>query len=525
MADTKSDKEKNRNIFDNTPLEMDQDLYLLTINSISDGISVTDFKGIFIYVNDSFLKTYGYTREDLIGKSSGIVRSKNNDKERVREIIPHTMRGGWSGRLNTVKKDGTEIVVELKTRPVVNSSGEPIAMVGVTHDLTEEIKNKEAIDDARGKYSNLFRELKDAVYESTPDGQMTELNPSGMKLFGFESEEEMRSANIAEDLYANESDRKRFMELLERDGYVKNFETEIKRKYGINSIVYETSIAVKDKYGRIKAYQGILRDMTESKKQEIQLRQFVEKLAMLNEQLRESETELKKLNSSKDKLFSIIAHDLRSPFSSLLGFSEFLEQDINELTKDEISTFAGKINESARNVFNLLENLLQWSRIQTGRMSFEPVLFNIANRIKQGIDILSDNSFNKDIKLISVVDDELMVFADENMVNSVLQNLMSNAIKFTKPGGAVTLSSKEDGDFVEIEVRDTGIGMVEADVAKLFRIDIHHTTVGTNEEKGTGLGLVLCNELINKNGGKMWVKSTFGKGSAFYFTLPKFQKQ
>jgi len=525
MPDKKAKSDKTEKIFGVDSADLDQKLYYLTINSISEGISVTDLSGKFIFVNAAFLKIYGYTREEVIGKSSGMVRSKQSDKNIVKEIIPKTMEGGWTGQIYTVKKDGTEIFVNLTTTPVKDDNGNPIALVGVTRDLTEEIKSREAIEDAQGKYDSLFMELKDAVYESTPDGKMIELNPSGMRLFGFESEEEMLKANIAEDLYVNEEDRRRFAELLARDGYVRNFEVEIKRKYGVNANVIENAVGIKDRDGCIKAYRGILHDITASKKQELQLREFVEKLAMLNEQLRESEIELKKLNASKDRFFSIIAHDLRSPFSSLLGFSEFLAQDISDLTTEEISTFAGKINESAHTVFSLLENLLQWARIQTGQMPFEPVLFNIANRVKRSITILFDNSVNKNIDLISKVDSALMAFADENMVNSVILNLMSNAIKFTQAGGTITINSREAGDFIEISVTDSGVGMKPEDLSKLFRIDIHHTTFGTNEEKGTGLGLVLCNELVMKNGGEMRVESEYGKGSTFYFTLPKFQKK
>jgi PAS domain S-box-containing protein len=524
MTEKAPNSESAENIISNSNYQIDQELYSLIINGISEGIVVADKEGRIIFVNEAFTTTYGYSKEELIGKSTEVIHSAKINSMDVKDIVPQTLQGGWSGRLVASKKDGTEISIELKTTPVRNAEGKLIALVGVVRDLTEELKNQDAIDDARGKYATLFTELRDAVYESTPDGRLTDLNPAGMQLFGFESREEMLNCNVTEDLYVNKEDGKRFKKLLERDGYVKNFEFEIKRKYGVTATVYETSVGVKDKDGNIKAYRGILRDITNIKKQELQLREFVEKLAKLNEQLRESETELKKLNASKDKFFSIIAHDLRSPFSSLLGFSEFLEQDINELTSEEISTFAGKINESARNVFSLLENLLQWSRIQTGRMSFEPVLFNIANRITQCVNILSDNSFNKGIELICVVDPEIMVFADENMVTSVVQNLMGNAIKFTKPGGSITISSKESDDFVEFSVRDTGIGMKEEDVAKLFRIDVHHTTMGTNDEKGTGLGLILCNELITKNSGKMRVESKFGEGSKFYFTLPKFQK-
>lgn len=294
MPGRKSSIKIEEKLFGIDSAAIDQKLYYLTINSISEGISVTDLKGHFIFVNDAFLITYGYTREEVIGKPSGMVRSKLSDTSISKEIIPKTMEGGWTGQLHTVKKDGTEILVNLVTTPVKDDNGKLIALVGVTRDLTDEIKNREAIEDAQGKYDSLFKELKDAVYESTPDGQMVELNPSGMQLFGFGSKEEMLNANISKDLYANEEDRIRFQELLERDGYVKNFEVEIKRKYGITSTVVENSISVRDREGKIKAYRGILHDITASKKQEQQLRQFVEKLAMLNEQLRESETELKK---------------------------------------------------------------------------------------------------------------------------------------------------------------------------------------------------------------------------------------
>ncbi len=484
------------------------------INSVHECISVTNLDHNIIFVNQTFLNTYGYKLEEILGKNTQILRSDKNDPHILKEINEKTQKGGWHGRLLNKRKDGTEFIIELSTSVVRNENGEPIAYVGLSKDITEIVKTEEKLLETEKKYEQLFKEIKDIVYESTIDGKFVELNPSGMEFLGIKSLDELKKINITNDLYINPGDREKFKNELIKKGFVKDFEIEIKKLNGEVAVVLETSVAVKNKEGEIIGYRGILRDITERKKQEAQLKELVEKLETLNQELKNS-------NASKDKFFSIIAHDLRSPFSSLLSFSEFLYQDIEELSKEEIKSFAENINEAAKTVFSLLENLLQWSRIQIGTISFNPKHFTIYNTASKVVNLLLHNAAIKNIEITNKINNTHTVYADEDMIFSVLQNLLSNAIKFTHENGRIIFNSEEKGSVIEISISDTGIGMEENDIEKLFRIDIPFTKAGTQNEKGSGLGLILCKEMIEKNGGKIWVKSELNKGTTFTFTLPK----
>ncbi len=251
------------------------------------------------------------------------------------------------------------------------------------------------------------------------------------------------------------------------------------------------------------------------------LEERARELAHLNAQLADSEKMLKELNSSKDKLFSIIAHDLKSPFQPLIGLSEILIEEYDSLTQEERDRFIRELNNTIKNQYKLVENLLDWSRIQTGRMEFLPEKINLADSVDSNISLLSQNALIKNIELINQVPNDIFVIADLNMLQSVIQNLVSNAIKFTKPNGKVTISSQTRKNDIEISIADNGVGMLQEVKENLFKIDKHQSTLGTAQEKGTGLGLIICKELVEKNGGKIWVESEINKGSKFTFTLRK----
>jgi signal transduction histidine kinase len=231
--------------------------------------------------------------------------------------------------------------------------------------------------------------------------------------------------------------------------------------------------------------------------------------------------ELKESNVSKDKFFSILAHDLKSPFHSILGYSEILSHEYDTLNDTERRKFIDILRDSVKNVFDLLENLLQWSRMQSGRMEYHAEIFNLSGLIEEAADLLRGNALKKNIRFTYSSSPGLMVNADKNMIRSVLQNLISNALKFTSGNGEVSISSIETDNFIEVIVRDTGIGMSPDDLNKLFRIDVSFTRKGTSQEVGTGLGLILCKELLQKNRGNIWVESEKDKGTVFHFTLPK----
>ncbi|MCF8346818.1 MAG: HAMP domain-containing histidine kinase [Bacteroidales bacterium] len=239
-----------------------------------------------------------------------------------------------------------------------------------------------------------------------------------------------------------------------------------------------------------------------------------------NQALMDSEAELSEINATKDKFFSIIAHDLKSPFNSIVGFSDLLVEQIGNKDYDGIEKYAGIILQSSQRAVDLLMNLMKWSQCQTGRMEFNPEQFDLTKFIQDIIRMFDDIAGQKGITIRLELPANAIVFADQAMINTVLRNLVSNAIKFTKPGGEIIMSVTKEKNDLLISVKDNGVGMSEELIDKLFRIDKNPSTLGTAKESGTGLGLILCKDLIEKHNSKIWIESEEGKGSTFYFTLP-----
>jgi signal transduction histidine kinase len=245
-----------------------------------------------------------------------------------------------------------------------------------------------------------------------------------------------------------------------------------------------------------------------------------EMLEEKNEMIEKSEQELRVLNASKNKFFSIIAHDLKNPFHTVMGYSFLLSKDYDRFTEEERRKFAFDINQSTNKIFRLLQNLLEWSRSQTGRLEFSPIETDFKRILENAVSVLHSLAGQKQISLKYIYDSDLKVFADPLMIETVLRNLINNAIKFTSDEGSVEIEAKKDGGNVVVSITDNGIGISEEDVANLFRIDSKVKRKGTNNEDGTGLGLILCKEFVEKNNGTIWVESEAGKGSSFKFTIP-----
>ncbi len=238
------------------------------------------------------------------------------------------------------------------------------------------------------------------------------------------------------------------------------------------------------------------------------------------EQLKQSNEQLKLLNATKDKFFSIIAHDLRNPFNVLIGLSDIMQRNYDKLSPDKIQKYSEIISLSAKSGYNLLENLLQWSRSQTGNISYSPVKLQLSSVIEETLDLLAANAEKKGVIIQQMVDSNFTVFADESMLLTILRNLISNAIKFSFENGKVVISAKTVEGMAQISISDNGIGIPADKIDNLFRIDVNYTTKGTANESGTGLGLLLCKEFVERHNGKIWVESQEGKGSTFYFTVP-----
>ncbi|MCP5497770.1 MAG: HAMP domain-containing histidine kinase, partial [Leptospiraceae bacterium] len=221
------------------------------------------------------------------------------------------------------------------------------------------------------------------------------------------------------------------------------------------------------------------------------------------------------------KFFSIIAHDLKNPFSNLLNLSEILMYSIKEAKYDGLDRIAKLFYESSNQGYKLLENLLEWSRTQTGSIEYNPKRVDLCEIVARCIVLLKNLSDNKKISLDFNIKEETFVYCDEYMVTTTIRNLISNAIKFTKENGNINVYMEEQDDQITMIVSDTGIGIKKDNIKKLFQIDAGYSTKGTASETGTGLGLILCKEFVEKHGGKIWVESEEGKGSLFKFTLPR----
>lgn len=241
----------------------------------------------------------------------------------------------------------------------------------------------------------------------------------------------------------------------------------------------------------------------------------------LGELVEKRTAELSKINSEKDKFFSIIAHDLRSPFQGLMGMTEVFAKDAGHFNRSEIIEISKGINESATNIYKLVENLLDWAQMQKGAISFTPEILNLYDIACREVDLINERASHKGISVSNRIPIDIKVLADEKMITSVIRNLLSNAVKFTTRGEQIILDAKHsENNLIEVSVTDNGVGMSQELSKKLFKLDEKVGRYGTDGQKSTGLGLMLCKEFVEKNNGTIWFTSEELKGTTFYFTLP-----
>jgi PAS domain S-box-containing protein len=265
--------------------------------------------------------------------------------------------------------------------------------------------------------------------------------------------------------------------------------------------------ALEDAAGRMVGVRGYCEDITRQRQAIIQLA--------------ESEKRLLELNATKDKFFSIIAHDLRSPFYTIQGFCSILSEQVKAKDYEGVDEYADIILKSSQKAMDLLKNLLEWAISQTGRMVYNPESMDVYQLVHETIDLIRDSAVQKSISIGLDAPNDLHITADKAMMSSILRNLLSNAIKFSKLEGSIHVSVKKADQELVFAVKDHGVGMTESQRKKLFRIDEAHATKGTRKEEGTGLGLILCKEFVSRHGGRIWVETVPDAGSTFYFTIPE----
>ena len=482
---------------------------------------------------------YGAVYQD----ENGEIISANPAAENILGISLDQMKGRTSmdSRWKSIHQDGSDFPGETHPAIVALRTGKPVTniIMGVFHPKKEEYRwiNINAVPQLKQGEKKPFQ-----VYTTFEDISESKKVEEMLK----ESEERYRS------LFEHMIDGYAFCKMLFKDGqpddfiYIKTntaFEELTKLKNVDGKRVSEVIPGIQKSDAELIKLYGRVALSGKSEKFEffveglqdwysvsvyspateyfVAVFEVITERKLVEEEIKRKNEELQLLNAEKDKFFSVIAHDLRSPFNNLLGFTQLMAEELPTMTLKEIQKIAGSMRESAINLYDLLENLLEWSRLQRGVTTYSPSSVSLMSKISEDLDSTSELAAKKEIDISYDVPEDLIVYADENMLASILRNLSSNAVKFTPKGGNVILNAKPiPNNFVEISVKDTGIGMNKEMVENLFQLGINTSRKGTDKEPSTGLGLIICKEFIEKQGGKIWVESQKGKGSTFYFTLP-----
>jgi PAS domain S-box-containing protein len=383
----------------------------------------------------------------------------------------------------------------------------PLRLIGTTTDITERKEAEIELQKSEEKFRNVFEGSGIGMAILSLDGQFTKVNTVFCEMLEYK-EQELISVNFRDVTHPGDIEKSvglikdllksgtRESSLIEKRYLTKKGEII----WALTSVSLLTDFENKPLYFIVQ-----VQDITKRKRNEEQVLKYAE--------------ELKNLNVSKDKFFSIISHDLRSPFNSLLGLTEFMSHYYDEMNPSEIKSSILNVYNSAQQVYNLILNLLEWSMLQSGRLKVEKGIINLAELGVEIINLYNDAADNKKLELVNNINENILVYADKYMIDTIIRNFVSNSIKFTNSGGKIIIKGVINGDNAEVSVTDTGIGISIENQKNLFRIDEQYRRDGTANEKGTGLGLILCKEFIEKNNGVLWVESEEGKGSRFSFTL------
>jgi PAS domain S-box-containing protein len=578
------EQQSNELTHQNTILENERNLLRTLIDTVPDFIYIKDTQSRFIASNKKILEVMKAPSHDFLeGKTDfdfyphDIAKQFYDDEQKVIESEKPLINKEEIG----FDIDGNKRIISTSKVPFYDAEGKILGIVGVGHDITEvkdvqeqlkkhaddlikinaileerqeEIQQQseslgeqnKALENERNLLRTLIDNMPDYIYIKDKDSRFLTVNKRLMEVQHAKSLDEivgktdfdLAPTREAAEIYFNDEKK-----IIETGKSIINKEEIGFDEHDRERVISTTKVPFYDINGNITGIVGIGRDITKQKNAEKQLREQAQNLQEVNvlleerqekiqeqaeeinkhsQHLKKANTQLEQLNATKNKFFSIIAHDLKNPFQAIFGFSELLMRNYNDFDDPQKIELLGMIKMSSESAFNLLENLLQWARTQTDRIKYNPVELDIAEIIQQNIDLSKPSADKKQISLISEVAGASNAFADKNMINLVIRNLISNAIKFTDEQGTISVKCIEKNkNEVAVSISDTGIGISKDNIDKLFRIDEYFSTSGTAGEGGTGLGLIICREFVEKNKGHITIESEPEVGTTFTFTLPR----
>ncbi|MDO8896949.1 MAG: PocR ligand-binding domain-containing protein, partial [Bacteroidales bacterium] len=424
-----------------------------------------------------------------------------NEKEYVKALdrVPRYSRK----KLDAVMRFYTKLAQQISTLGYKN----------LEHKYSKEKSEKliKSLEESEEKYRMIADNTSDGIFVLSNENVITYVSPAYMKLMGLQEDAHFGASSSLIYELIHQDDRDALFKMI-FDAISKNvpelkYEFRVKHSDGHYFWREDNARFIYDEKGKYGGSYVVCRDITERKNTE--------------ERLTFNEAQLRELNATKDKLFSIIAHDLRSPFSSIINLSDMLLNSIQAKESfEEQELYAENLRYSSKRAYDLLINLLEWSRSQAGKIQFSPYILGLKTEVAESMELYMDVAQQKSIIFEQSVPSRTLVHADKPMLQTILRNLISNAIKFTMPGGSVNITAESTRNEVIVSVKDTGIGIPKEMIDELFVLGKETGRSGTGDEPSSGLGLLLCKDFVEKHGGRIWVESEEGKGSTFKFSIP-----
>lgn len=491
-----------------TKLRISENTYRGIINSLNDAVYIINGDGLFVDVNHAAELLYGYEKADFLNKSPEFLSAPGlNNLVEVTQLILDSYNGKsirfefWG-----LRKDGSIFPKEVSLSPGTWFDQKIVVAVG--REITERKEAEKLLKISEEKYRLLVQYSSDPIFSFNIDETYRFVNDAFAVQFGKKPDEIIGKTPF-EVFPAEEAEKRlRLVRHVFSTGEKGEIEVKVDNVFGEEKYYLTIADPIKDQEGKILWVTCISKEITQRKKAE-------EELKLKNEELKAS-------NAEKDKFFSIVAHDLRGPMSGFLGLTGIMADEIENLSGEELKEIALTMRTSAVNISRLIENLLEWSKMQRGIIRYEPQPLFLKPLLLRSIELMKDIAAKKEIELKIDIPENVVVTADIHMLETVFRNLLSNAIKFTHKKGLIeTTYSKSTNNMAQIEVKDSGIGMSADLISKLFLLTENSNRKGTEGETSTGLGLILCKEFIEKQGGTIKVESEENKGSSIIFTLPE----
>ena len=502
---TRKRKDNKKLLLLNNQLSESEEKYKAVVEQ-SPQIMLIHQGGKLLFANQHFYQLSGFSNQELATLSVFDLvmpeekgRITQMARERMAGILPQS-----SYEFRAHDKNNNEFFLDMSFSRITYNN-QP-AILGIGTDISSRKKNLETIK----KLTAAIEQSPIMILITDRSGVIEYVNPSFSKITGYTSEEVIgKNPNI---LSSGQVDTTRYRELWKTIESGEIWRGELLNKNKAGDTYWESLVIspILDENDAITHFVAIMEDISQRK--------------VIEEALQQREEALRQANITKDKFFSIIAHDLKNPFNAIIGFSSLLTAEYHNLNDEERVSYIENIGQAANTTYQLLENLLEWARTQTGKIKFTPVVFDLYAIVNEVMSQHQTQAHKKGLKLVSEVPTNTLVNADKNMIRTVLRNLFSNAIKFSSEN-EIRITAKQTNGDVEVCIIDSGIGISSDGIGKLFRLDEQYLAEGTAYEKGTGLGLILSKEFITKHGGSIWVKSKENIGSRFYFSLPRQELQ